>query len=68
MSDDSTPSTGAVVVRAAEGELITAAGVDHLFKLTGRHTGQRLGLERFHLPPGVVGARPHIHRGHDESF
>jgi quercetin dioxygenase-like cupin family protein len=62
------PAPGAVVVRSADGELIPAAGVDHLFKLTGRDTSGRLGLERFHLPPGVVGARPHVHRAHDESF
>ena len=69
MDDSSLPATqGAVVVRSGEGELITAAGVDHLFKLTGQNTSGRLGLERFHLPPGVVGARPHVHREHDESF
>lgn len=58
----------ALVVRAADGETISAAGVQHLFKLTGEQTGNRLGLERFRLPPGSVGARPHIHRAHDESF
>ena len=58
----------ASIVRATDGELITAAGIDHLFKLTGRDTGGRLGLEEFILPPGVLGARPHIHRAHDECF
>lgn len=68
MSDDTTPPTEAFVVRAADGERIPAAGVDHLFKLTGRDTGGLLGLERFHLSGGVLGARPHVHRAHDESF
>jgi mannose-6-phosphate isomerase-like protein (cupin superfamily) len=54
----------ATVVRAGEGELIEAAGVAHLFKLTGG----RLGLERFDVPPLTVGARPHVHGSHDEYF
>lgn len=54
----------ATVVRADEGERIVAAGVDHLFQLTGG----RLGVERFVLPPGTVGARPHVHGSHDEHF
>jgi len=40
----------AVVVRAGEGELIPAAGVDHLFRLTGAQTSGRLSLEDFTLP------------------
>ena len=56
------------VVRAAEGEVIEAAGVVHLFKLTGRHTGGLLGVEEFVVGPGVVGASPHVHRSHDETF
>ncbi|MGX6606458.1 cupin domain-containing protein [Micromonosporaceae bacterium Da 78-11] len=54
----------AVVVRAGDGEVIAAAGVEHLFKLTGG----RLGLEEFTVPPGTLGARPHVHHGHDEYF
>ena len=52
------------VVRAGEGELIEAAGVQHLFLLTGG----RLGVERFVVPPLTVGARPHVHGSHDEYF
>lgn len=58
----------AVVVRAGEGESVPAAGIDHLFKLTGDHTEGRFGLEEFSVPPSTVGARPHIHHGHDEYF
>ena len=54
----------AIVVRADEGEPISAAGVSHLFKLTSG----RLGLARFVVPPGVVGAAPHVHHEHDETF
>jgi quercetin dioxygenase-like cupin family protein len=61
-------SRPAVVVRAADGEPIPAAGVLHLFKLTGEHTDGRFGLEEFTVPPAKLGARPHIHRGHDEYF
>jgi quercetin dioxygenase-like cupin family protein len=58
----------AVVVRSGEGELIPAAGVVHLFKLTGEQTEGRFGLEEFTVPPGTLGARPHIHQAHDEYF
>ena len=58
----------AVVVGAPDGELISAAGVQHLFKLTGEHTGGRLGLEELLLPPLTTGALPHVHHAHDESF
>lgn len=70
MSTTEAPSADADarIVRADEGEVISAAGVEHLFKLTGADTGGLLGLEEFVLPPGVVGARPHIHRAHDEYF
>jgi mannose-6-phosphate isomerase-like protein (cupin superfamily) len=56
--------TEALVVRSDEGEHIAAAGVSHLFKLID----ERLGLARFVVPPGVVGATPHIHHEHDETF
>lgn len=58
----------AAVVRTGAGERIDAAGVTHLFKLTGEHTADRLGVEEFVLPPATVGARPHIHHEHDEYF
>ncbi len=58
----------ALVVRASAGELISAVGVQHLFKLTGRDTGYRLGVAHFTVPEGVVGAGPHVHHDHDETF
>ena len=65
---DESERVPAVVVRAGEGESIPAAGVEHLFKLTGELTGGRFGLEEFTVPPGTVGARPHVHHAHDEWF
>jgi mannose-6-phosphate isomerase-like protein (cupin superfamily) len=62
------PRVPAVVVRASAGEVIGAFGVEHLFKLTGTVTEDRLGLARFVVPPGVVGAAPHVHHAHDECF
>ena len=59
-----TEPPSARVVRAGEGERIEAAGVQHLFQLTGG----RLGVERFVVPPLTVGARPHVHGSHDEYF
>ncbi len=61
-------AVAASVVRADEGEAIVAAGVQHLFKLTGVHTGGRLGVEQFEVPAATLGARPHVHREHDEYF
>jgi mannose-6-phosphate isomerase-like protein (cupin superfamily) len=58
----------ALVVGPGQGELIRAAGVEHLFRLTGAQTGGRFGFEEFTLPPGAMGARPHVHHGHDEYF
>jgi len=55
-------------VRSDEGETIVAAEVQHLFKLTGEHTGGRLGVEQFEVPAATLGARPHVHREHDEYF
>ncbi|WP_433185947.1 cupin domain-containing protein [Actinoallomurus sp. CA-150999] len=54
--------------RPGDGELIEVAGVDHLFRLTATHTGGRFAFEEFTLDPGVLGARPHVHHGHDEYF
>ncbi|MFI7242303.1 cupin domain-containing protein [Streptomyces qinglanensis] len=51
-----------------EGETIDVAGVEHFFRLTAEHTEGRLSFEEFTLAPGVVGARPHVHHGHDEYF
>ena len=51
-----------------EGEHLPVAGVDHFFRLTAAHSGGRFAVEEFTLPPGVIGARPHVHHGHDEYF
>ena len=62
------PVARAVVRHVGAGETIDAAGVAHLFRLTGADTGGRLAFEDFTLPPGALGARPHVHHGHDEFF
>lgn len=64
MSDANRP----LLRRPDENELIRVAGVDHLFRLTAEHTGGRFAFEEFMLAPGIVGARPHVHHGHDEYF
>lgn len=58
----------AVIVRASKGEVIPAAGIEHLFKLTGAYTGVKFGLEELLVPPDTLGARRHIHWGHDKYF
>ncbi|MGL5857375.1 MAG: cupin domain-containing protein [Angustibacter sp.] len=63
------PGIPRALVRApGEGELLTVAGVDHLFQLTGADTGGAFALEVFTVPPGTLGARPHVHHAHDEYF
>ncbi|WP_194292821.1 cupin domain-containing protein [Streptomyces smaragdinus] len=54
--------------RPQDGELIDVAGVRHFFRLTAEHTGGHFAFEEFSLEPGVIGARPHVHDGHDEYF
>ncbi|MBP2056422.1 putative cupin superfamily protein [Streptomyces griseochromogenes] len=54
--------------RPEDGELIDVAGVAHYFRLTAEHTGGRFAFEEFSLAPGTIGARPHVHEGHDEYF
>ena len=58
----------AVVVRDGDGEVIDGAAVRHQFKLTGEQSSGRLGFERFMVPPSTLGARPHLHHGHEETF
>jgi mannose-6-phosphate isomerase-like protein (cupin superfamily) len=57
-----------VVRGPGEGESIEVAGVEHLFRLTASDSGGRFAMEEFTLGAGVVGARPHVHHGHDEYF
>ncbi|MFI2207057.1 cupin domain-containing protein [Streptomyces sp. NPDC020192] len=69
MTDDQSPvPTRPLLRRPREGELIDVAGVAHFFRLTGEHTGGRFAFEEFSLAPGTIGARPHVHEGHDEYF
>lgn len=63
------PSLTRAVVRGIDdGEVIAVGAVDHLFQLVGADTEGRVALERFTLAPAAMGARSHVHRGHDEYF
>jgi uncharacterized cupin superfamily protein len=69
MTDDqSRIPTRPLLRRPRDGELVDVAGVAHFFRLTGEHTGGRFAFEEFSLAPGTIGARPHVHEGHDEYF
>ncbi|MGL5808501.1 MAG: cupin domain-containing protein [Nocardioides sp.] len=57
-----------ILRRRGEGELLSVAGVEHFFRLTAEDTDGAFAFEEFELAPGVVGARPHVHAGHDEYF
>jgi quercetin dioxygenase-like cupin family protein len=58
------------VLRAAgEGEqLHGAAGVTYLVRLSGADTAGELAVVDCVLVPGAVGAAPHTHHGHVETF
>jgi quercetin dioxygenase-like cupin family protein len=58
------------VLRAAgEGEeLLGAAGVTYLVRLSGADTGGELAVVDCVLTPGALGASPHTHHGHVETF
>ncbi|QWA23391.1 cupin domain-containing protein [Streptomyces sp. JCM17656] len=67
--DDQSRNTARPLLRRpTDGELIDVAGVAHFFRLTGEHTGGHFAFEEFSLAPGTIGARPHVHEGHDEYF
>lgn len=68
MTDFVQPPARPLLRRPGDGESIPVAGVEHLFRLTAAHTGGRFAFEEFTLAPGVIGARPHVHHGHDEYF
>ncbi|MFF5208169.1 cupin domain-containing protein [Streptosporangium sp. NPDC000396] len=68
MIEKAMPGPRPLLRRPEEGELIDVAGVEHFFRLTGEHTGGRFAFEEFTLAAGVMGARPHVHEGHDEYF
>jgi mannose-6-phosphate isomerase-like protein (cupin superfamily) len=68
MTDFVKPPARPLLRRPDDGELMSVAGVEHMFRLTAAHTGGRFAFEEFTLGPGLVGARPHVHHGHDEYF
>ncbi|MFF3765471.1 cupin domain-containing protein [Streptomyces sp. NPDC001922] len=68
MTESQSSDARALLRRPEDGELIDVAGVEHFFRLTAEHTGGQFSFEEFTLAPGVVGARPHVHSGHDEYF
>lgn len=68
MIEQEVPAPRPLLRRPEDGELIDVAGVAHFFRLTGEHTGGRFAFEEFTLGAGIVGARPHVHAGHDEYF
>ena len=53
-----------IIIGPGDGESIEIAAVRHVFKATGG----LLAVEEFELLPASMGARPHIHGGHDEYF
>ena len=59
----------AVLRSAGQGEvLLGAAGVTYLVRISGADTAGELAVIDCVLTPGAVGAAPHTHHGHVETF
>ncbi|WP_117210078.1 cupin domain-containing protein [Allorhizocola rhizosphaerae] len=59
--------TSIIVNTAPIGPLMV--GTSQCFvRLTGEDTGGQLSIVEFTMPPGAMGAAPHIHHGHTEEF
>ncbi|WP_436500282.1 cupin domain-containing protein [Actinokineospora sp. HUAS TT18] len=52
----------------AQVEHLRAVAGEYRVLLSGAETGGRLAIVEQLLPPGAVGAAPHIHHGHEEDF
>ena len=58
-----------VVHGAGEGDVLRgSAGVTYVVRLSGADTGGELAVVDCVLAPGALGAAPHTHRGHVETF
>ncbi|WP_433328721.1 cupin domain-containing protein [Spirillospora sp. CA-294931] len=56
------------LVRPEEGERLRAAAGEYIVRLPGEQTKGALAIVEYLLPGGALGAAPHIHHGHVETF
>jgi len=56
------------IIHTAPLERLRVAANEVLVRLRGEDTGGELSIVEFTLPPGSMGATPHIHHGHSEEF
>ncbi|GLZ41139.1 cupin domain-containing protein [Actinokineospora sp. NBRC 105648] len=49
-------------------ETLSAVSGTYRVLLSGADTGGRLAVVEQVLPPGAIGAAPHVHHGHEEDF
>src|SRR5687767_898445 len=56
------------VIRSGPFERLCVVGNELLVRLTGADTGGELSIVEFTLPPGSIGAAPHIHHVHTKDF
>lgn len=57
-----------IVMRAAPVERLQVGTSQCLIRLKGADTGGSLSVVEFVMPPGAMGAAPHIHHAHTEEF
>jgi quercetin dioxygenase-like cupin family protein len=57
-----------LIKNPADVDRLQAVAGEYRVLLSGKDTGGRLAIVEQLLPPGAVGAAPHIHHGHEEDF
>ncbi|MDQ3404559.1 MAG: cupin domain-containing protein [Actinomycetota bacterium] len=58
-----------LLIKDADGvERLRAVSGEYRVLLSGADTGGRLAIVEQVLPPGTLGAAPHVHHGHAEDF
>jgi quercetin dioxygenase-like cupin family protein len=68
MSDMAPVPVDVAMIGPDEGERLRGPTGSYVVRLPGERTGGALSVVEYVLPPGAVGAAPHIHRGHAEHF
>ncbi|RJL34159.1 cupin domain-containing protein [Bailinhaonella thermotolerans] len=53
-----------LILAPGEGERLRAPSGHYVVK----QSGGALSVVEYHMPPGALGAAPHVHHGHEEGF
>ncbi len=56
------------IIHAQPLERLRILGNEGVIRLRSEDTGGQLSIVEFEMPPGAMGATPHIHQDHSEDF